>query len=338
LGTLELMAGWILRWLSAVRARLRQRLDLLLEFIALHHQLAVLQRTGTRRPCFRPNERLFWMFLSRWWTNWQRGLIIVQPATVLRWRRRGFWAIWGSGSCRRWRGGRPRISREVRALIVRMSRENFLWGAPRIHGELLKLGFVVSQAAVSRYMPRRSYPPTQRWRTFLRNQAFAIGAIGVGEAGRLSDVVRGWIMRVGRCATKVRNGIPGRLIASSHRLPPYRSSNRADRRFAQSRCVNGSSAADPSKRHPLDLASRRLSPYRSRASPRRKLPGIRELHTIIRCRAQSQADHNSFTAIARCVCREHSETLRKLAPKSKDLQSLSLPGDLTAIWILRTRL
>ena len=68
-----------------------------------------------------------------------------------------------------------------------MSQENFLWGAPRIHGELLKLGFDVSQATVSRYMPRRSYPPTQSWRTFLRNQAFAIGTIGLGEAGRLSD-------------------------------------------------------------------------------------------------------------------------------------------------------
>src|SRR5215467_8024095 len=125
----------------------------------------------------------FWVFLSRWWANWQRGLIIVQPGTVLRWRRRGFWAIWGSGSCRRWRGGRPRISGEVRALIVRMSRENFLWGAPRIHGELLKPGFLVSQATVSRYMPRRGYPPTQGWRTFLRNQASAIGTIGLGEAG-----------------------------------------------------------------------------------------------------------------------------------------------------------
>ena len=186
------MMGWVLRWLSAVRTRLGQRLDLLLEFIVLRHQLAILQRTGARRPCFRPSERLFWVFLSRWWANWQRGLIIVQPGTVLRWRRRGFWAICGSGSCRRWRGGRPRISGEVRALIVRMSRENFLWGAPRIHGELLKLGFVVSQATVSRYMPRRGYPPTQRWRTFLRNPAF--GAIGFGEGGRLSDVVRGWIM------------------------------------------------------------------------------------------------------------------------------------------------
>jgi hypothetical protein len=254
------------RWLSAMRTRLGQRLDLLLEFIVLRHQLAVLQRRGTRRPCFRPSGRLFWVFLSRWWANWQRGLIIVQPATVLRWRRGGFWAIWGSGSCRRWRRGRPRISGEVRALIVRMSRENFLWGAPRIHGELLKLGFAVSQATVSRYMPRRGYPPTQRWRTFLRNQAFAIGPIGFGEAG--------WIMRVGRCATKVRGGIPRGLIEPSstlHPLRPYRSSNRADRRVAQRRCVPGSSAVHPSKRHPLDLASRRLSPHRSRASPRSSL-------------------------------------------------------------------
>jgi hypothetical protein len=101
------MAGRILRWLSPVWTRLRQRLDLLLEFIVLRHQLAVLQRTGTRRPCFRPSERLFWSFLSRWWANWQRSLIIVQPATVLRWRRRGLRAICLSGSCGRWRGGRP---------------------------------------------------------------------------------------------------------------------------------------------------------------------------------------------------------------------------------------
>jgi hypothetical protein len=180
-----------------------------------------------------------------------------------------------------------------------------------------------SQATVSRYMPRRGYPPAQRWRTFLRNQAFAIGATGFGEAGRLSDFVRGWIMRVGRCATKVRDGIPRRFIEPSSTLHPlwkYRSSNRADRRVAQRRCVPGSSAVHPSKRRPLDLASRRLSPYRSRASPRRKLPSIRELHTIIRYRAQSQADHNSFTGIALRVCHQQSETLQKLAPKSKDLQ------------------
>jgi hypothetical protein len=264
--SLKAMTGWVLRWLSAVRTRFRQRRDLLLEFIVLHHQLAVLQRTGTRRPCFRPSERLFWVLLSRWWANWQRGLIIVQPATVLRWRRRGLWAILVSGSSGRWRGGRPRISSEVRALIVRMSQENFLWGAPRIHGELLKLGFVVSQATVSRYIPRRGYPPTQRWRTFLRNQAFAVGTTGLGEAGRPSHellaLVHGWIARHVRRVTKVRDSIPGRLVellSTLHSLRAYRSSNCAVWR-------------DPSTT-PGDsnwtMAGRRLSAYRSRASPRR---------------------------------------------------------------------
>jgi len=89
LGSLEFMAGWVFHWFTVVRARLRRRGDLLLEHIVLRHQLAILQRTGTRRPCLHPSERLFWAFLSRWWADWQRNLIIVQPATVLRWRRRG---------------------------------------------------------------------------------------------------------------------------------------------------------------------------------------------------------------------------------------------------------
>jgi hypothetical protein len=103
------------------------------------------------------------------------SLIIVQPETVLRWRREGWSALWQYRARGRWRGGRPRISSEVRHLIVRMARENFLWGAPRIHGELLMLGFSVSQATVSRYMPARSRRPGQSWRTFLRNQAMTFG-------------------------------------------------------------------------------------------------------------------------------------------------------------------
>jgi hypothetical protein len=290
--SLDLMAGWVLRWLSGVRTRLRQRRDLLLEFIILRHQLAVLQRTGTRRPCFRPSERLFWVFLSHRWANWRCGLIIVQPATVLRWRRRGVWAIWGSGSCGRWRGGRPRISSEVRALIVRMSQENFLWGAPRIHGELLKLGFHVSQATVSRYMPRRGYSPTQTWRTFLRNQAFAIGTADLGEAGRLSDallaLVRGWIARVVGCVTKVRDGIPCGLIEPSHQLPPYRSCYRTDRRAVHGRCVPIPPWPTTLGAGNWSMAARRLSPYRSRASPRRKLPAFANFArpSLLRARAK----------------------------------------------------
>jgi hypothetical protein len=147
-----------------------------------------------------------------------------------------------------------------------MSQENFLWGAPRIHGELLKLGFVVSQATVSRYMPRRGYPSTQSWRTFLRNQAFALGTIGLSEPGRpsheLLTLLHGWIARLVRCATKVRDSIPGRLVELSSTLHPlraYRSSNCADWRDPSTTPGDGN----------WTMAGRRLSAYRSRASPRR---------------------------------------------------------------------
>jgi hypothetical protein len=276
------MTAWGLQWLSGARERLRQRRDLLLEFIVLHHQLAVLQRTGTRRPCFRTSERLFWVFLSRWWANWQRNLVIIQPATVLRWRRRGVWAIGVSGSCGRWRGGRPRISSQVRALIVRMNQENFLWGAPRIHGELLKLGFDVSQATVSRYMPRRSYPPSQSWRSFLRNQALGFGTIGPGEAGRISDqllaLVRGWIERIVSCATKVRDGLSCRLSE-----PPW-TAHRADRRTIRGGCrpVRPPRIATGGD-HEI-IAGRRLSPYRSRASPSLKLSAFTRSARSFGCR------------------------------------------------------
>jgi hypothetical protein len=151
----------------------RTRTALLLEAIALRHQIAVLKRSGTRRPCFRLWDRLFWILFSRWWRQWRASVLIVQPETVLRWRREGWSALWKYRARGRWRGGRPRISREVRLLIVRMARENFLWGAPRIHGELLMLGFAVSQATVSRYLPARGRRPGPSWRTFLRNQAVA---------------------------------------------------------------------------------------------------------------------------------------------------------------------
>ena len=180
-------------------------------------------------------------------------------------------------------------------------------GRAEIHGELLKLGFHVSQATVSRYMPRRGYPPTQTWRTFLRNQAFAIGTIGLGEAGRLSDellaLVRGWIELVVRCVTKVRNGIPCGFIERSstlHPVPPYRSSNLTDWRDPH----NGSTPVPPpptalGDRTHWTMAGRRLSPYRSRASPRRKLPAFKTLHGQPLLRARAQASH---ITIGRLYC------------------------------------
>src|SRR5271169_2674786 len=160
---------------SVARSGPRSRTSLLLESMALGHQIAVLERSRTRRPCLRRFDRLFWILLSCWWPQWRDSLMIVQAETVLRWRRNGWSAIWGYRSRGRWRGGRPRVSNEVRHLITQMARENFLWGAPRIHGELLMLGFSVSQATVSRYLLASGRRPNQSWRTFPRNQAIAFG-------------------------------------------------------------------------------------------------------------------------------------------------------------------
>ena len=266
--SLEFMTGRTARWITALRTCLRRRGELLLEFIILHHQLAVLQRTGTRRPCFRPADRLLWVLLSRLWVDWRRGLMIVQPATVLRWRRQGSRSIWTSGSRGHWRGGRPRVDREIRDLIVRMSRDNFLWGAPRIHGELLKLGFDVSQATVSRYMPRRNRPPSQGWRTFLRNQVAGVNITSFGEAAELADQIRslvsGWIERIVRYGTKVRDGLGSAFTAPLGTLQPG-SSHSANRNRRAIPIYPRS--APPCGAHWM-MTDRRPSPYRSRASPR----------------------------------------------------------------------
>ncbi len=155
-------------------SRGRTRCELVLEILALRHQIAILERTGTRRPCFRPFDRLLWVLLSRLWPRWRDCLIIVQSETVLGWRRQGLGLIWRRGGTGRWRGGRPRVAKEIRGLISRMRRENPLWGAPRIHGELLKLGFTVSEATVSRYLRRCPRPRLQRWTTFVRNHLLLI--------------------------------------------------------------------------------------------------------------------------------------------------------------------
>ena len=110
-------------------------------------------------------DRLFWVVLSRLWSGWRDILVIVKPETVIGWHRKGFRRFWTRKS-RRGKPGRPPVSSEFRGLIRRMSRENPLWGAPRIHGELRMLGFEVSEAAVSKYMPRHPKPPSQTWRTF----------------------------------------------------------------------------------------------------------------------------------------------------------------------------
>jgi putative transposase len=141
--------------------------QLALENLALRQQLAVYKRAVTRPP-LRTTDRLFWIGLARVWTGWRQSLVIVPPDTVLRWQRRRFRDYWTKLSGRP-TGGRRRVNAEIKALVARMAVANPLWGAPRIHGELLKLGLDVSERTVSRLIPKRRSPPSQTWRTFLTN-------------------------------------------------------------------------------------------------------------------------------------------------------------------------
>src|SRR5262245_17020535 len=153
----------------------RLRVALVAENLALRQQINVLRRTGPKRPRFGNIDRLIFVGLSRAVSTARDALAIVQPATVIRWHRAGFRAYWRWKS--RARRGRPTVPLEVRRLIRTMSLANPLWGAPRMHGELLKLGIDVGQTSVTKYMARRRRPPSQGWRTFLRNHADGIVAM-----------------------------------------------------------------------------------------------------------------------------------------------------------------
>src|SRR5262245_17681812 len=145
------------------------------ENAVLRHQLIVLQRQLRGRVEFTNSDRLFFIQLYRWFPSVLKVITIIRPETLVRWHRAGFRRYW------RWKsrnlGGRPQISADLRALIRRMSVENLLWGAPRIHGELLKLGFSVAQSTVAKYMAEKGDPAGQRWSTFLRNHALHIAAM-----------------------------------------------------------------------------------------------------------------------------------------------------------------
>jgi len=145
------------------------------ENAALRRQLIVLRRNVYGRVRLTNNDRLFFVQLYRWFPSVRQVLTIIRPETLIRWHRLGFRCYW------RWKsrstGGRPRIESELRVLIRRISIENPLWGAPRIHGELLKLGFEVAQSTVAKYMAKRRGPPSQAWRTFVRNHAPDIAAM-----------------------------------------------------------------------------------------------------------------------------------------------------------------
>jgi putative transposase len=155
---------------SSLRQGLRSRVVLHAEILALRHQLSVLQRRDRgRRLRLNVADRLLWVWLSRLCSGWRSALVIVKPETVIAWHRRGFRQHW------RWKSrhpqGRPSVSKEMIRLIHKMSVANPFWGAPKIHGELMKLGFEVSEATVGKYMVRHRKPPSQTWRTFLANHA-----------------------------------------------------------------------------------------------------------------------------------------------------------------------
>jgi hypothetical protein len=155
--------------LNSLLIGLRGQAAMQAEIIALRHQLTVFQRTQKpKRIMLSGIDRCLWVWLSRLWSGWRSALIMVKPETVIGWHHQGFRWYW-TWKVRHGRSGRPRVPKETRDLIRIMSRENPLWGAPRIHSELLKLGVRISKASVLKYMVRHPKPPSQTWRTFLTN-------------------------------------------------------------------------------------------------------------------------------------------------------------------------
>jgi hypothetical protein len=153
----------------------RSRVSLEAENLALRQQIIVLRRTAPKRLRLNGFDRLIFVGLYRLFPELRDALAVVRPETIIRWHRAGFRAYW------RWRSrprrGRPRVPLEIRQLIREMSLANPLWGAPRIHGELLKLGIIIGQTSVAKYMARGRGPPSQGWKTFLRNHADGIAAM-----------------------------------------------------------------------------------------------------------------------------------------------------------------
>ena len=169
------MSSLFVALFTLVASSFRTRAALQAESLALRHQLAVCQKNAPRRLRLHRCDRLLWVVLYRCWSGWRRCLEIVRPDTVLRWHRRAFAWHWTRKSRRL--PGRPEVAANIRDLIRRMSQANPFWGAPRIHGELLKLGIAVAQSTVARYLPRSRKLPCQTWRTFLTNHLAQTAAI-----------------------------------------------------------------------------------------------------------------------------------------------------------------
>src|SRR3954447_13227589 len=162
--------------LSTLGSLCQTSAQLRLENLAWRQQLAVLRRSAPQRLKLTSVDRLFWVWLRRVWLDWRSALLIVKPETVIAWHRKGFRLFW-RWKIRHGKRGRPAVPKEVRDLIRIMSRNNPRWGAPRIHGELRKLGIEITEPTVAKYMVRQRKPPSQTWRTFLQNHVTSLVSV-----------------------------------------------------------------------------------------------------------------------------------------------------------------
>ena len=169
------MLSRLFAMLNTIRSLFNTQCQLILENLTFRQQLAMFKLT-VNRPQVSAIDRLFWVLFSKYVDEWQTMLHALHPDTIVRWHHKGFRCYWNRKSRRRY-VGRPPITTEVRKLNQQMQSENIGWGAPRIHGELLKLGINISQGAVSKYMVHRRKPPSQTWRTFLVHHAECLAAI-----------------------------------------------------------------------------------------------------------------------------------------------------------------
>jgi transposase InsO family protein len=197
------MIGLFCFVLAVLASPLKSKLRLEAENAVLRHQLMVLRRRLRGRVRLTNNDRWFFIQLYRWFPSILQVLTIIQPETLVRWHRAGFRHYW------RWKsrplGGRPQIDTGLRGLIRRMSVENPLWGAPGVHGELLKLGFEIAQSSVAKYMVKRRGPPSQGWRTFLRNHAPDIAAMDLFVVPTIG-------MRLRTTSSAIGTGIYGSVV------------------------------------------------------------------------------------------------------------------------------
>src|SRR3984957_17158436 len=171
------MIAFLSLLLHVVVSPFRTKARLEAEIIMLRHQLNVLRQRVASRPKLTVADRLLFVWLYRRFRSVLNAVTIIQPETIIRWHRTGFRLYWRWKS--RSRGGRPRIPGEIRRLIREISIANRLWGAPRIHGELLKLGIDIGQTSVAKYMAHRRAPPSQGWKTFLRTHAEGIAPMAL---------------------------------------------------------------------------------------------------------------------------------------------------------------